>query len=803
MNFRQLQKKSTSHFYGLMLDKYFPKMLRNILRKLVAVLAIAFFALSFDTLPLYFGKADGMFFVCIFVYLSLVFLEFFYRSMIGEGVSVKIAEKLADQTPLDLALSDLVFATDEIDVTRALFETKLGLKILARLGLDREVCHQFIYESRPPIMSSVLNLEGEVITLSQYVLAIYDLDKSFQSFLATHQISRPELQGATDWVSQNETKKRRADRFWSRENLGAIPSIGKSWSYGVATDLGKYGATFLSNHEVALFNIENGYREKEVAWLESVLLRKEEANAIIIDDDESVARDIVARFVKKIKLGIVMPVLEHKEVIELNWHALFADFKNRNEVEAELLKILNQSTNAGNVIIFIRDLSSLVSTVKNLGGNFGSLVAPYLASPQLQIIASTTNTDFHFFIETSPALLQRFERIIPDQVGVEASIPVLLEQVPMLEKQYPVFFSYQSILALANSADRFLSYGEMPSKALDLLLEIAPWAVEHHYKLLKENEVMIFVSEKTGIASGPLKERETKQIEHLEELLHERVIGQVEAVSSVASAIRRARSGIGNPKRPLASFIFLGPTGVGKTEVAKALAESFFGNENKMIRFDMSEYSGPNALSQLIGDFPSNKTGLLANKVKDNPYNVLLLDEFEKSAPDVLDLFLQILDEGVFTDAFGRIVGCRNLIIIATSNAGSDLIWQMAKTKDLNKEKSKIINQIIERKIFRPELLNRFDEIALFHPLIAGELKQIAELGLQKLQKRLLEQNIELVVNSDLIDFLAQKGSDPEFGGRAVNRLIQNEVEDLIARKIVSGEAKPGSKIELKKEELV
>jgi ATP-dependent Clp protease ATP-binding subunit ClpC len=321
--------------------------------------------------------------------------------------------------------------------------------------------------------------------------------------------------------------------------------------------------------------------------------------------------------------------------------------------------------------------------------------------------------------------------------------------------------------------------------------------------LLKENDVAAFVSEKTGITTGGIKEKEAERIAHLEELLHRRVIGQNEAVSGISSAVRRARSGINNPKKPLASFLFIGPTGVGKTEVSKALAESYFGDEKRMIRFDMSEYNGPNAISRLIGDFAMNKSGILASKIRDNTYSVLLLDEFEKSSPDVLDLFLQVLDEGIFTDSLGRQVNCRNLIIIATSNAGSDLIWETIRSgKNLAGSKDFIVNSIIKDKVFKPELLNRFDGIIFFHPLQSQELEGVARLSLQKLEKRLKEQSLELVINDDIVNFLVQKGSDPQFGGRSINRAIQNEIEDIIARKIVSGQAKPGSKIEIKKEEL-
>lgn len=805
MTFGQLKKNSLSHYHCLLLDKFLPYRLRERLRKSSAFLALVSFVFSFDVLPLYFGKADGLFFLFIFVYLSLSFIEFFYRSMKNEGLEVRLGESLLDKNNhLDFALSRIIFVTDDIDITRALFETKIGIQILLRSGISMNECKHFIYDDRLPLMASSLNLEGDLISLSEYVGALYDLDRSLESFLSKHSISKEEFVGAATWVMKIEEREQRKKRFWGRENLGAIPSIGTSWSYGVAVDLGKYGLSYERSINISLLDIENGFREREVTLLEGILQRRKESNAIIIDDDEWVARDIVGRLLKKIKLGIALPSIEHKNIIELDWNALIASYKNKTELEAELLKLLNQALLASNIILYIRDFSGFISSAQVMGINIGSLLSPYLISPNLQIIASVTNTDFHFFIETNPTLLERFERVIPDKTGVASSIGPLLEQAVSIERQYGFIFSYPAILGLANAADRFVTYGEMPHKALDMLIEIAPWSAERNIAIVKESEVSIFISEKTGIASGGIKEKEASKIEHLEELLHERVVGQDEAVGAIASGVRRSRSGIGNPKRPLSSFLFIGPTGVGKTEVAKALAESFFGDENKMIRFDMSEFNGPDAISRLIGNFTLNKNGLLASKIRDNPYSVLLLDEFEKAASDVLDLFLQILDEGIFTDALGKQVGCRNLIIIATSNAGSNLIWEAIKTgKKLFESKDKIIESIIKEKVFKSELINRFDGVVLFEPLQNKELQSVARLGLQKLSQRLKEQNIELIVNDEVVNFLVEKGSNPEFGGRSINRAIQNEIEDLIARKIVSGEVKPGSKIELTQKDLI
>ncbi|MBN2094074.1 MAG: ATP-dependent Clp protease ATP-binding subunit [Candidatus Zambryskibacteria bacterium] len=804
MTFRELKKISKPHFYCLFLDKYFPSIIRGILRKGAAFLALVFLILSIDALPFYFNFTDGLFFLCVFTFLALSFLEFFYRSMINEGLVTRIREGLIKENKnIDYALSNIIALTDEIDITKGFFNSKIGQEILIRSGISTEHFKDFIYSKRSPIVASSLNLENDFINLVFYAEAVYELDKDFQLFLSQNSVNKEEFLGTVDWIMKNEDKKLRKTRFWSRENLGIIPSIGTSWSYGKTIDLGKYSISLMNSVKVSELDVENNYRNKEIVLLEDILEKRREANVIIIDDDENVIEDIIYRFIKKIKLGIVPPSVENKEIIELDWNSLIASYKNKSDLERELIKIFNEAIKVGNLIIFIKDLAGFISSAKGQKVNITSLLSSYFSS-SIPIIASAANNDFHFFIETVPTFLEKFERIIPTKANIKATTQVLLEQIPSIEKECRFFFSYPSIVAIANAADRFITSGEMPGKALDLLFEIAPWATKRKVSLLEENDVSIFISEKTGVKSGIIGKKEAEKIKHLEKLLHRRVIGQEEAISGVANAIRRSRSGISNPNRPITSFLFIGPTGVGKTEVSKALAESFFGNEKKMIRFDMSEFNGPDALSRLIGNFALNKTGILASKIRDNSYGILLLDEFEKSAPDILDLFLQILDEGVFTDALGRQVNCRNLMIIATSNAGSGLIWEKIKSGvDLSKSKEVIINDIISERIFKPELLNRFDGIIVFHPLQRNELREVARLNLEKLAKRLkLERDIELVVNEEIINFIIEKGYDPKFGGRSINRTIQNKIEDIIAYKIINKEVNSGDKLEIKREEL-
>jgi ATP-dependent Clp protease ATP-binding subunit ClpA len=295
-----------------------------------------------------------------------------------------------------------------------------------------------------------------------------------------------------------------------------------------------------------------------------------------------------------------------------------------------------------------------------------------------------------------------------------------------------------------------------------------------------------------------VKAEEREKLLDLENILKARIVGQDEAVKTVSSAVRRARSGITNPDRPLGSFLFLGPTGVGKTETTKVLADVFFGESARILRLDMSEYSGADSVEKLIGSFGSGKEGVLSSLLRERQYGVLLLDEFEKTTPDVMNLFLQILDEGFFSDSSGRKVSARNLIIIATSNAGSDRIWSaMQAGKDLSREKDAIVDDIVKSGVFKPELLNRFDGVVLFHPLTPAHLKRIAGLMLQKLHDRLAMQGINLAIDENLIDYVVGFGTDPKFGARPMNRAIQDKVEEAVARKILADSIPKGQEIRL------
>jgi ATP-dependent Clp protease ATP-binding subunit ClpC len=537
--------------------------------------------------------------------------------------------------------------------------------------------------------------------------------------------------------------------------------------------------------------------------MEGILSRRNESNIILVTDDDLERSDIVIEFCKKIASGKVLPMLEHKVVFTLDIGAMTVSGAKKENFEKEFLAVMDQAVRAENIILFLPDLPSAVSSVSGIGSDLLSLLHPYLSSYNLQIIAGSDMKSFHERIESDVALMEKFEKIILTEDDEESLLSLLEERAESLESRTGVIFSYPALLQIVENTSRYFTGDVISDKALDILSELPLSVRRNGRSLVTKKDVSSITEIKTGVPTGDVGEGEKDKLLNLEKILHSRIVGQDEAVNAISSALRRARSGIESKNRPLGSFLFLGPTGVGKTETTKALAEVFFGNEKKIMRLDMSEYSGDDALQRLIGSFEGGKSGVMTSLLRENQYGVLLLDEFEKASRETHDLFLQILDEGIFSDMLGKKVNARNLIIIATSNAGSSVIWDFVKqNKDLAENKQAIVEAIVREGVFRPELLNRFDGVILFHPLSDAMLRQVATLLLKRLAKRLEEKSLELVITDELVNYLVKVGSDLAFGARPINRAIQDNVEEIIAKKLISGDIKPGSKVTLTEADL-
>lgn len=608
-------------------------------------------------------------------------------------------------------------------------------------------------------------------------------------------------------------------------------------------------------------------RSKEIQRVIEVLSRRTKNNPVLIGEPGVGKTAIAEGLAQQIVNNEVPETLRDKRVMTLDMGTVVAGTKYRGEFEDRLKKVMDEIRQAGNIILFIDELHTLIGA----GGAEGAIDAsnilkPALARGELQCIGATTLDEYRKYIEKDAALERRFQPIHVDEPTVEESIQILKGLRDRYEAHHRVSISDEAIIQAVKLSDRYITDRFLPDKAIDLIDEAcskvrlrsftAPPKLKELEQKLEEvrkekdaavqsqefekaaslrdieqrlreeleetkrawkekqgqenlevtvEDIAAVVSSWTGIPVSKLAETETERLLKLEEILHSRVVGQDEAVKAVAKAVRRARAGLKDPKRPIGSFIFLGPTGVGKTELARALAEAMFGDEDALIRIDMSEYMEKHSTSRLIGSPPGyvgyEEGGQLTEKVRRKPYSVVLLDEMEKAHPDVFNILLQVLEDGRLTDSKGRTVDFRNTIIIMTSNVGADALKRNKyvgfNIQDGNQQykdmKSKVMDEL--KKAFRPEFLNRIDEIIVFHSLEKDHLKQIVRLMADTLVKRLKEQDIDLELTEAAIEKIAAEGFDPEYGARPLRRALQKHIEDRLSEELLKGTIAKGQKV--------
>ncbi len=607
-----------------------------------------------------------------------------------------------------------------------------------------------------------------------------------------------EFTGTVTFVVNGEDDRRQAVRWWTADALGKIKCIGKDWAYGDTFRLDRYSEDLTRLHHGALDEVKTAMHAGEITRIEAILSRQAETNVFLIGHPGAGVNDIINGLAEKIVEGKTTAELAHKRTVLFRGASLVSGSKEKSIFETEFILTMNQAVRAGNILLILDDFSAFYNSAQALGSDVASLLNPYLASASLQIIALCNASQFHASFEGNQALMSKFEKLIIDEPDHATVVSLLAHMGAEMEARTGLTFTYPALLAIVDCAEQYITEGVMPDKAVDLLVDLSSTLVRDHDFFVSKDDVLQFVKLKTKIPVGAIATDERDKLEHLEEYLHQRVVGQSEAVSAVANALRRVRSGIRNPNRPIGTFLFLGPTGVGKTETAKALAGAYFADESSMMRLDMNEYKESDAIDRLIGSFGAGKPGILSSMIRDKKYGVLLLDEFEKASNNVKDLFLQILDEGVFADATGEKVNARNIIFIATSNAGSQDIFSIVEGGGkLSEHKDDLTNKLISDGTLKPELLNRFDGVIFFEPLSKENIGKIAEIMLKKLQARLREKGIDFVINPATIEAMVKIGYDPKFGARPMNRAVQDKVEGLIARKIIAGELPAGSKIEL------
>ncbi|UDM80720.1 ATP-dependent Clp protease ATP-binding subunit [Vagococcus fluvialis] len=608
-------------------------------------------------------------------------------------------------------------------------------------------------------------------------------------------------------------------------------------------------------------------REKEVQRLIQVLSRRTKNNPVLVGEPGVGKTAIAEGLAQRIVDGLVPKEMLSKRLMMLDMGAVVAGTKYRGEFEDRMKKVVDEIYRDGNVILFIDELHTLIGAGGAEGAiDASNILKPALARGELQTIGATTLDEYQKYIEKDSALERRFAKIQVDEPMPEEAEDILLGLRGRYEEYHKVKITDEAVHAAVNLATRYISDRQLPDKAIDLIDESAARArlelankpsqivVQQNKleELLEEKEAAILaqnfelaadlrkkeqrlmtrlenlklkeaekegvyqtevteeaivsvVAQWTGIPLKQLEKKETERLLELEKVLHERVVGQDEAVKAISKAIRRSRSGLSDPNRPIGSFMFLGPTGVGKTELAKTLASTMFGSEDALIRVDMSEFMEKHSTSRLVGSPPGyvgyDEGGQLTERIRQKPYSVILLDEVEKAHPDVFNILLQVLDDGHLTDSKGRKVNFKNTILIMTSNIGATALRDEKTVgfaaKDASKNHEAMKSRVLEelKKRFRPEFLNRVDEMLVFHSLTKEELHEIVKIMSQSIIERLKLQKIDLKLTPAAIEVVSKAGFDPEYGARPIRRALQKEVEDKLSDMLLLGEITPNSKV--------
>ncbi len=789
MSFLDLKQKLGFWRGVAALEHVFPHKIRKICIKVLWVLLALSFIVAYDLLWESALGTSGLFFIVGSLLLITIALDAFFYSHVfaREG-----------ERSYSYELASVVFSSSETDPVRGFIESLYGQEALLRVGIERASLREFLSSRKLVARGSSFSFSDTPNLVASYLEGLISADASFENFLLAHSVTAKTLEESFRWVSSLVRESLSNERWWSRERLQEVEPIGRSWSYGTAYKLERFSTPLRFS-----LSERQELHPKETSNLEVILSKSTSANALIVGEEGSGKMEVVEGFARRLSRKEAPRHLSDMVLRVLSLDAIISLEDTKGGFERLLVGILDDMVKAGNLILVIPDIDALLMQARTLGSDLSSLLSPYLVSPTLHIVALSETQSFHTSLEGNKELLQHFDTVFIEGSNHEEVSAMLLEHVIELETDEEVVFTYPAVKSAIDSAGRYFVGEPLYNTAGNILVEAIAHVRSLGRSLITKEDILSVVGTRTGVPTGDVTDSERVKLTNLETLLHERVIGQNEAIRMVSDALRRARSGISSPNRPMGSFLFLGPTGVGKTETAKALAEIFFNKESHMVRLDMSEYDTPDALTRLIGGYDSETPGVLASLAREHQYGVLLLDEFEKTESRVLDLFLQILDEGVFSDAMGRKVSLRNMLIVATSNAGSEKIFEATERgENLLEKKNEIVDEIVHNQLFRPELLNRFDGVVLFHALKKEHLQEIAKVLLGRLAWRLKDRGMTLVVNDTLVDFLVEKGTDPKFGARPLNRAIQDTVEKIIADKIISGALTHGSRVEFTEREL-
>jgi len=767
---------------------------------------------------------DQIFLALFIIFLALrSFLRYFVKNpeiLPPERVKevAKEGKEINITTSFSVALAEALMRVgsdlEEVNSTEVLKELSKSEEsnfIFARIGLDRSDFQSNLEKAKSLAGVRFINIieraldtaileNHDQIEVGDMLVALCEADPNFSAILSKLDMTSEDLANIVYWQTSVEKKIERRHTFLDPSNLHLTGGIGKDWAFGYTPDLNHYSINLTEAVERQGLGLELIGHDKEIGLLEEALNRTVGANAILVGEPGVGKKTAVLGFTKRVDEGQTLPNLAHRHIVELNTDLLISGLTGPGEFTQRITSVFSQAANAGNVVIFIDGIEKILSSGEAGQIDATSVLIPYLSYPEINFIGTTNISDYNNLIAPNSALMQRFEKIEVNEPSQEEMVRILEDVAPRIEYHYRVLVTYLAIKEVVKLAKKFVLDQPNPEKSISLLEGAANSLNKSQSKLVDVEVIDNYVSSKTNIPVKEASGHEREVLVNLETELHKRVVNQVQAVNAVAGALRRSRAGVSESKKPIGSFLFLGPTGVGKTETAKALATTYFGSEEAMIRFDMSEYQNKEDTYRLIGSpagYSEKIEGELTSRVRNKPFSLLLFDEVEKASPDILNLFLQILDEGFITSSAGRKVYFKNAIIIATSNAGANLIRQLVeKNTPYEQAQKQVVDYVQNQGIFKPEFLNRFSSVVYYSPLTREQIKEVAKIMIRNLARDIYQtKGIALKIEMKALEKLAELGYDPEMGARPMERVIAEQVENFLAEKILRGEAPKGQEV--------
>lgn len=747
---------------------------------------------------------------------------------------IKIPQKLslveikaagAQKTNLFEAFSfSLAFATENIlnqkniDAglfVRAIIESRDMTFILGRIGLSQSDLASRLkgYKSEkldiPTIIAESLDIaiaeNHRNIEVGDVFVALCDKEPYFKSILTDLKLEAKDIANVVYWQSKIEKESGDDRRIFDPNVFKFTGGIGRDWAFGWTPFLKQFSSDISKEIQAQGLNMEIIGHENEINQIKEALLRQNGANAVLVGDPGIGKRSTVLGFVKKVIEGDTKTSLDFKHVMKLDVDTMISGLSSPGELTERISGVMSEAQAAGNLIIYIENFERLLSSGDAGQIDASAVLLPFLEAAEMHIIATCDTGSYNRFVAPNTVLTERFSVVNISEPNQAEMIRILEDTLPIIETKTKSIVSYEAILETVKMADRYIVNIPNPEKSINLLDESVTHAFEMKGQtIVLASDISGYVTEKYNVPAGDAEKNEKEKLLNLEEIMHKRIIGQNEAIDAISNAMRRARAGVVSSKKPIGSFLFLGPTGVGKTETAKALAEAYFGNESAMVRFDMSEFQNKEDIYRFIGSTNSSDPGILTTAVRENPFSLLLFDEVEKACKEILDLFLQILDEGFITDGTGHKVIFTNTIIITTSNAGANMIRESIKSgADYEKVRLSLLDYLQKSNIYRPEFLNRFTSVIAFSPLSQDQILQIANLMIEKLKTDLAkEKKVTVTVEPDAVAQLAQLGFDPTMGARPMERVIQEKLENLLAKKILSGKLEKGQTFNITKSDI-